>query len=165
MTTEIKSIDPKSFWRALGERITGITIVTARGKDGPAGFLGLSASHVCADPPTMLVSIDDNTAALSAVLESKHFAISFLPANAKDVADIFFGKTALKGADRFEAGRWSTLTTGAPVLNDALGAFDCALIDTHRVGTTTICIGRVLDLVSKGEGTPLVFFRGQLRDG
>ncbi|NWG24410.1 MAG: flavin reductase, partial [Pseudorhodoplanes sp.] len=152
-------------WLALGERITGITIVTARGKDGPAGFLGLSAAHVCADPPTMLVSIDDSTSALSAVLEARHFAINVLPASARHVADIFFGKTALKGADRFEAGRWDALTTGAPVFNDALGAFDCTLTATHRVGTTTICIGRVVDLVSKGEGTPLAFFRGQMRDG
>ncbi|MCK9915545.1 flavin reductase family protein [Microbacteriaceae bacterium K1510] len=159
-----KVIDGKSFWRTLGERATGITIVTAQGSDGPAGFLGLSASHVCADPPTMLVSIDDKTSALAAVLESKAFAINYLPASARDVADLFAGKGALKGPDRFEAGRWSSLTTGAPVFNDALGAFDCRLEDTVRRGTTTIAIGRVVDLIAKGSGEPLIFFRGQYRN-
>ena len=36
-----KAIDVKTFWRALGERAIGATIVTAQGADGPAGFLGL----------------------------------------------------------------------------------------------------------------------------
>jgi hypothetical protein len=34
-------IDAKTFWRTLGERAIGATIVTAQGADGPAGFLGL----------------------------------------------------------------------------------------------------------------------------
>jgi len=61
-------IDAKTFWRTLGERAIGATIVTAQGADGPAGFLGLSATHVCADLPSMLVSIDRKTSALAAVL-------------------------------------------------------------------------------------------------
>ena len=73
MAAVTKAIDAKSFWRTLGERAIGVTIVTAQGVDGPAGFLGLSASHVCADPPTMLVSIDDKTSALGAVLESRPY--------------------------------------------------------------------------------------------
>ena len=159
-----KPIDGKTFWRTLGERATGITIVTAKGAEGPSGFLGLSASHVSADPPIMLVSIDDKTSALADVQASKAFAINFLPASARDVADIFMGKSGLRGADRFEAGRWSTLASGAPVFNDALGVFDCQLEESYRHGSTTIFIGRVIDLTAKGEGEPLVFFRGKYRD-
>jgi flavin reductase (DIM6/NTAB) family NADH-FMN oxidoreductase RutF len=158
-----KTIDGKSFWRTLGERATGITIVTALGPAGPAGFLGLSASHVCADPPTMLVSVDDRTAALSAILESRHFAINFLPANALDIADSFGGKGLLKGAERFEAERWGKLTTGAPIFSTALGAFDCVLEETYRRGPVTIAIGRVVDLLATGSGEPLLFFRGQYK--
>ncbi|MFT5180492.1 MAG: flavin reductase (DIM6/NTAB) family NADH-FMN oxidoreductase RutF, partial [Alphaproteobacteria bacterium] len=50
--TDEKLIDPGSFWRAIGQRATGMTIVTAHGSDGPAGLLALSATHVAADPPT-----------------------------------------------------------------------------------------------------------------
>ena len=74
-----KIIDPKTFWRTLGQRAIGSTIVTARSSEGPAGFLGLSATHITADPPLMLVSIDKRTAALAAVLASRHFAVNFLP--------------------------------------------------------------------------------------
>jgi flavin reductase (DIM6/NTAB) family NADH-FMN oxidoreductase RutF len=155
-----KTIDGRTFWRVLGERAVGATIVTARGADGPAGFLGLSATHVCADPPTMLVSIDRKTSALAAVLHGRHFAINYLGRDAPAVADAFGGKTAAKGADRFEAGRWGALTSGAPVFNDALGVLDCVLEQTVEYHATTIAIGRVVDVVARGSGDPLVFFRG-----
>jgi flavin reductase (DIM6/NTAB) family NADH-FMN oxidoreductase RutF len=155
-----KQIDVKMFWRTLGERAVGATIVTAQGVDGPAGFLGLSATHVCADPPTMLVSIDRKTSALAAVLHGRHFAINYLGRDAQAVADTFGGKTAAKGADRFEAGRWGTLTTGAPVFNDALGVFDCVLEKTIDHFATTIVVGRVVDVVARGAGDPLIYFRG-----
>jgi flavin reductase (DIM6/NTAB) family NADH-FMN oxidoreductase RutF len=156
-----KAIDAKAFWQAVGSRAIGATVVTAQGADGPAGFLGLSATHVCADPPTMLVSIDTRTAALAAVLHARHFAINFLGKEAQAVADMFGGKTAVEGSDRFEAGRWGTLTTGAPVFNDAIGVIDCTLEKTIDHFATTIAIGRVVDHLVRGTGDPLIFFRGR----
>ena len=35
-----KIIDAKLFWRVLGQRAIGSTIVTAQSEDRPAGFLG-----------------------------------------------------------------------------------------------------------------------------
>lgn len=156
-----KAIDAGAFWQAVGARAIGAAVVTAQGANGPAGFLGLSATHVCADPPTMLVSIDTKTSALAAVLHARHFAINFLGKEAQAVADTFGGKTAVKGSDRFEAGRWATLSTGAPVFKDAIGVIDCALERTIDHFATTIVIGRVVDHLVRGTGEPLIFFRGR----
>ncbi len=161
-TTGAPAIDAKTFWRTLGERMTGVTIVTARGAEGPVGFLGLSASHVTADPPTMLVSIDRKTSALRAVLEKKHFAINFMPAGTAAVADMFGGRGGISGADRFKAGEWETLATGAPVFKTALGVFDCTADQVVERGDISIVIGRVIAARSRGEGDPLVFFRGKM---
>jgi flavin reductase (DIM6/NTAB) family NADH-FMN oxidoreductase RutF len=155
-------IDAKAFWGIVGQRAIGVSIITARDPDGPAGFLGLSAAHVCADPPTMLVSIDKRTSALSAVLNAKHFAISYLPRHAENVAVTFSGKTAAKGADRFESGQWTTLTTGAPVFADAIGAVDCVLEETIERYGVIIAIGRVVNL-ARSPGEPLIYFRGEYR--
>ena len=155
-----KIIDAKAFWRALGQRAIGSTIVTARSADGPAGFLGLSASHISADPPLMLASIDKRTSALQTVLAARHFAVNFLPSDASEIADLFGGKGTLKGADRFNVGRWQTLTTGAPVLANALGAMDCTLEDTIERGGICIVIGRVVDVLVGNGGNPLIHFRG-----
>jgi flavin reductase (DIM6/NTAB) family NADH-FMN oxidoreductase RutF len=85
-------IDARTFWRMLGMRAVGVTVITAQGEDGPAGFLALSATHVTADPPSMLVSIDDRTAALKAVQHSGHFAINYLSAADQALADSFGGR-------------------------------------------------------------------------
>ena len=157
--TDAPAIDQRTFWRAVGNRASGSTVVTARSGDGPAGFLGLSAAHVSADPPLMLVSIDKRTSALQNVLAARHFAVNFLPRDAKEIADVFGGKGELKGADRFKIGQWQTLTTGAPVLANALGAMDCTLEDTIERGGISIVIGRVVDVLV-GSGDPLIHFRG-----
>ena len=158
--TGAKAIDAGSFWRAIGQRATGATIVTARGSDGPAGLLALSATHVTADPPTMLVSIDNKTSALASVLDAKHFAINFLPQGAEDIVALFSGKSALKGADRFEAGRWGTLATGAPTYNDAIGVIDCTLEEVIERHGVSIVLGRVVDFRADPDSMPLVYFRG-----
>jgi flavin reductase (DIM6/NTAB) family NADH-FMN oxidoreductase RutF len=163
--TSAPGIDAKTFWRTLGERVTGVTIVTAEGADGPVGFLGLSASHVSADPPTMLVSIDRKTSALKAVLEERHFAINYLPAGTAALAEMFGGRAGVSGADRFRPGEWETLATGAPVFRTALGVFDCTVEQVVERGDISIVIGRVAAARSRGEGEPLVFFRGKMTGG
>src|SRR5262249_58756168 len=125
--------------------------------EGPAGFLGLSASHISADPPLLLASIDKRTSALQTVLAARHFAVNFLPREAREIADVFGGKGELKGADRFKIGQWQTLATGAPVLANALGAMDCTLEDTIERGSICIVIGRVVAVLVGGRD-PLIPF-------
>jgi flavin reductase (DIM6/NTAB) family NADH-FMN oxidoreductase RutF len=153
-------IDIRSFWQAIGQRATGSTIVAARSAAGPAGLLGLSATHVCADPPTMLVSVDKKTSALATILEAKHFAISYLPKSAVAVADIFGGKSDVKGAARFETAKWTALATGAPVLEGAVGAIDCELVETIERYGTVLVLGRVVATTNNPEASPLIHFRG-----
>jgi flavin reductase (DIM6/NTAB) family NADH-FMN oxidoreductase RutF len=158
--TSGEAIDGKAFWMALGQRATGMTVVTADSDEGPTGFLGLSAAHVTASPPTMLVSVDHKTSALAGILSRRHFAVNFLPASAAKVADAFGGKAGLSGAARFTAGEWQVLSTGAPVFRDALGAFDCVVDDVVPRGDVSIIIGKVVAVASRTDGDPLVFFRG-----
>ncbi len=154
------SIDARQFWQGIGQRATGSTIVTARTHDGPAGFLGLSATHVCADPPVMLVSIDKRTSALATIVAARHFAINYLPRQARAVADAFGGKTPLKGADRFQDGAWETRVTGAPIFKDALGAIECTLEETIERHGVVIALGRVVNICLGNAAEPLVHFRG-----
>ncbi len=164
MTTST-AIDMKTFWTTLGQRATGMTVVTADSDEGPTGFLGLSASHVAADPATMLVSVDRKTSALAGIASRRHFAINFLPADAGKVADAFGGKAGLSGADRFTAGEWTTLATGAPVYKQALGAFDCTVADIIDRGNISIIIGTVAGATSRMDGEPLIYFRGKTYTG
>ena len=94
------------------------------------------------------------------MLEAKHFAINYLPQGAADVVDLFSGKSPLKGADRFEAGRWGTLATGAPIYCQAIGVIDCQLDEVIERYGVSIVLGRVVDFNADPDGAPLVYFRG-----
>jgi flavin reductase (DIM6/NTAB) family NADH-FMN oxidoreductase RutF len=156
MDTEI---DAKTFWKAIGCRAIGVAIVTAKGADGPAGFLALSATHLSASPPMMMVSIGLTTSALGAVRHANHFAINYVPKGADAIVKEFAGQGSLKGADRFQPGAWSELKTGAPTLIDSVGVIDCQLDELIERHGTVIALGRVV-AYSASTREPLISFRG-----
>jgi flavin reductase (DIM6/NTAB) family NADH-FMN oxidoreductase RutF len=155
------AIDVGTFWRLLGMRAIGAAVVTARSSAGPAGFLALSATHVTASPPTMLVSIGSKTSALVAVTESGAFAINYLPREREDLAIDFGGRGALKGADRFKPDEWATLSTGSPILQGAVGAIDCRVEEIIMRHDTAIVLGRIVAWVQGGQVSPLISFGGR----
>jgi flavin reductase (DIM6/NTAB) family NADH-FMN oxidoreductase RutF len=152
-------MDVRTFWQAIGCRAVGAAVVTARDASGPAGFLALSATHLSADPPRIMVSIDAKTSALATIREARHFAVNYLSADQDELTKIFGGRTDLQGADRFTKGAWTTLSTGAPVLTDAVGVLDCTLEETIDRGAV-IAIGRLVANSFSQNARPLISFRG-----
>jgi flavin reductase (DIM6/NTAB) family NADH-FMN oxidoreductase RutF len=159
--TADRVIDVRTFWQAVGLRAVGTAIVTAEAGDGPRGFLALSATHLCADPPMLMVSVDKKTSALQTMLDGGHFAINYLATGQADLAGPFGGKGELKGADRFTLGKWTTLATGAPVLEGAAGVIDCKIEEVIERYGTAIVIGRVMDFTSPTDTAPLVSYKGK----
>jgi flavin reductase (DIM6/NTAB) family NADH-FMN oxidoreductase RutF len=152
-------IDAKTFWKAIGCRAIGVAIVTAKGADGPAGFLALSATHLTASPPMMMVSIGLTTSALAAVRQGNHFAINYVPKGSEALVKEFGGGGSLKGADRFLPGAWTTLKTGAPALVDSVGVIDCQLDEMIERHATVIALGRMI-AYSASDRAPMISFRG-----
>ncbi|KKB81195.1 flavin reductase [Devosia soli] len=160
MTAE-RVIDVRTFWQAVGLRAVGTAIVTAEAADGPRGFLALSATHLCADPPMLMVSVDKKTSAFQTMLDGGHFAINYLSTDQADIAAPFGGKGDLKGSDRFQLGSWTRLATGAPILEGAAGAIDCKIEEVIERFGTAIVIGRVMDFTATPDVTPLVSYKGK----
>ena len=153
-------IDVKSFWQAIGQRAIGVTVVTAEDRNGPRGFLGLSATHLCASPPIVMVSIDKRTSALATIIGAGHFALNFLADGHSSIADIFGGKGELKGAERFGPRDWGHLQTGAPIFVEAVGAMDCLLEETIERHGVVIALGRVVAQRIEPRYKPLILFGG-----
>jgi flavin reductase (DIM6/NTAB) family NADH-FMN oxidoreductase RutF len=160
-----EELNSRVFWMTLGQRPIGMTVVTADSDSGPTGFLGLSAAHVTASPPTMLVSVDHSTNALGGILSRRHFAVNFLPATATNVANAFGGKSGISGPERFSDVDWCKLSTGAPVFRDALGVFDCLVDEVLQRGDVSIIFGKVVAVASGSLVEPLIFFRGRSYSG
>jgi flavin reductase (DIM6/NTAB) family NADH-FMN oxidoreductase RutF len=158
---QAQRLDARGFWKLIGQRATAATVVTAAGSSGPAGFLALSSTHLTWSPPTMMVSIDEKTSALETIRAARHFAINILDEDDRELADMFGGKGDIKGLARFGTASWSSLATGAPVLDRALAAIDCELDELIPRHGAVIAIGRIVTWREKNDGAaPLVFFKG-----
>lgn len=155
-------INPSIFWRAVGTRPVGATIVTAQYAGHRAGFLGLSFSHVSADPPIVLVSANHSTSALATILASKAFAVSLLPGRSEAVARAFGG--SVPNEERFAAASWDTLTTGAPVLAGAPVTFDCELHRVINEDQTSMLLGRVVGIGFSSANDVTVAYHGAYRN-
>ncbi|WP_245261180.1 flavin reductase family protein [Chelativorans sp. J32] len=156
-------IDIGRFWKAMGARAVGAAVVAARDEAGPAGFLALSATHLSASPPILMVSIGLQTSALATILNSRHFSINYLADHDAELADIFGGKSPRKGADRFDEERWTTLSSGAPILKGAIGSLDCHLEETIERHGSVIALGRLVGFSLDGiAARPLVSFAGRM---
>ena len=69
--------------------------------------------------------------------------INFLNEEHALLALTFSGQKGVNGDDRFAFGRWTVGATGAPVLQDAVAAFDCALTQELETKTHSIFLGEV----------------------
>src|SRR3974390_3678903 len=73
------SIDPRDFRNALGTYATGVTIITACGRDGkPYGLTCNSFASVSLNPPLVLWSLVLYSSSLNAFQDATHFAVNVL---------------------------------------------------------------------------------------
>jgi flavin reductase (DIM6/NTAB) family NADH-FMN oxidoreductase RutF len=160
MSAPFSTIEPKAFWRALGMRAIGGAVVTACNDGVRAGFLALSVTHLTQNPPTLMLSIGKSTSALVTIRGARHFAVNYLPSSSLELADIFGGRTPLKGDDRFADEKWKQLLTGAPVLKEAVGTIECRLVEDIERYDTVIAIGEIVNWTLDERARPLVYFSG-----
>jgi flavin reductase len=123
---------------------------------------GMTATAVCsasAEPPTVLVCINQGAATHKAIAESGVFCVNVLRHEDQQLSGVFSG--AQKGDARFRPERWARLATGSPVLLNALVSFDCRVVNRLVHGTHTIFLGEVQQLQIGRKGKPLLYSDGQ----
>jgi 3-hydroxy-9,10-secoandrosta-1,3,5(10)-triene-9,17-dione monooxygenase reductase component len=153
---ERPAIDPIAFRDACGRFVTGVSVVTSFGPDGPSGLTANAVSSLSLDPPLLVVCFDRSARTLSAVEHSRRYGIHFLAHDQEDVAAWF----ASKDPEREKFGRvgwW--VRSGVPAIEGCLAGLVCEVRDLLPGGDHVIGVGEVVDLWT-ADGEPLVFFRG-----
>lgn len=149
-------VDADRFREAMRRMASGVSVVTT---DGPAGRFGVTVSSMCSlslEPPSVLACVHHMSPALRAIVENGVFCANVLCFEQSHVSDSFAGRLLQLKDDKFACAEWKALATGAPVLHDALIAFDCKLSREVEFGSHRILMGTVVDLVSR-EGSPLIY--------
>jgi flavin reductase (DIM6/NTAB) family NADH-FMN oxidoreductase RutF len=137
-----------------------VAVVTCNGPDGPAGLTTNAVTSVSLDPLLLLVCFDNGSRTLTAVRETRRFAVNVLRAGQEELAAVFASKRV--GREKFEAVTHAD-AHGVPVLDGALAWLACDLRDLHPGGDHTIGVGAVTHMDADPDGEPLVFVRGAYR--
>lgn len=153
--------DQRAFRDTVGLFPTGVTVVTARGPDGPAGLTTNAFTSLSLDPPLVMVAFDNGSRTLPVVRDAGRFAVNVLRAGQEETAAVFASKRV--AAEKFAAVT-HTEEHGVPVLDGALAWLACELHELLPGGDHTIGVGHVLGRYADPAGEPLVFWRGGYRE-
>jgi flavin reductase len=135
-----------------------VNIITTNGPGGRRGFTASAVCSVTDDPPTLLVCMNRTSDSAASFLENRVLCVNVLTAEQQCLSPIFAGGTAISAEERFNAGTWTTLETGSPVLADATVSFDCRVSQVTDVGTHHVLFCDVVDIITSGEAQGLIYF-------
>jgi flavin reductase (DIM6/NTAB) family NADH-FMN oxidoreductase RutF len=150
-------VRPDHFRAVMGRFPTGVTVVTARGPEGPVGMTANAVCSLSLDPLLVLVCFDNEARTLPIVRHAGRFGLNVLAAGQEDLARLFASKTPENA--KFE-GVPHTLHEGIPVLDGAIAWVGCELRELLPGGDHTIGIGSVTAAETGGGGPPLLWYRG-----
>jgi flavin reductase (DIM6/NTAB) family NADH-FMN oxidoreductase RutF len=143
------------FRGAMSAFPSGVTVVTTVGADGRPHGITVSAFMSLSLRPTLVaVAVASEAGWMTAFRETEVFAVNVLADGAQELS----GRFATKGIDRFVDVPWAAMTTGAPVLPDAVVSWvDCRLQDVVEGGDHVILVGEVVDAGAHEDRCPLVY--------
>jgi flavin reductase len=153
-------IDQEAFKQAMRGWASGVTVVTSRSGERTHGMTVSAFSSVSADPPLVLVCVNQASTTHSVIEEGGIFAVNILAEHQQEISNLF---ASSKYEDsRLERVEWSEGETGAPLIDEALASLECKVRSAHREGSHTIYIGQV-EAVHLDDATPLLYYRGGYR--
>ena len=144
--------DAGNFRAALGKFGTGVTIITAKGPDGPVGITVNSFASVSLDPPLVLWSLAKTSKRTPIYQAADHIAIHVVAA---DQADLCMG--FIKNGQAFDPKITSHNDHGLPLIDGCLARFECTANAVHDGGDHLIFVSQV-NQVTANDGDPLMFF-------
>ena len=149
-------ITKQDYRDGMARLATAVNVVTS---DGPAGRGGFTASAVCSvtdEPPTLLVCVNLSSRQADILRGNGVLCVNTLAYGQAEIAARFSTRD-LTVEKRFEGAHWSSLATGAPVLQGALAAFDCRIVERLERRTHAVILCEV-EAARTEAGRALVYF-------
>jgi flavin reductase (DIM6/NTAB) family NADH-FMN oxidoreductase RutF len=150
----------EAFRLAMREFASGVAIVAAGQGESRNGCTATSLCSLSMEPPTLIVCLARRSTTLATIRAEGVFGLSILAGAHAELAERFAGSGGLRGAARFEGCDWTHLTTGAPLLQEAVALIDCEVEEAIERHTHAIVIGRVVAMKAQGQ-RPLLHWRGR----
>ncbi|MDX2232838.1 MAG: flavin reductase family protein [Leptolyngbyaceae cyanobacterium bins.349] len=126
-------------------------------KDGEEvnGFTASWVMQASFVPPLVVNCIKNDSKSHAMVKSSGVFALSFLEAGQKEMAQKFF-KPQRRVGNKFEDVEFYVGETGCPIIAEALGYVECRVVGAVEHGDHTVFVGEVIAAGVHREGEPLL---------
>ncbi len=105
-------------------------------------------------PPLVVNCVKQDSKSHAMIKNSGVFAISFLDAEQKNLAQKFFQPLRRVG-NRFEDVEFYLGETGCPIISDSLGYIECQVVGAVEQGDHTVYVGEVITAGVHREGESL----------
>ncbi|MEO0031062.1 MAG: hypothetical protein RIS94_820 [Pseudomonadota bacterium] len=149
---------PAQFRAAMRRLAASVSIVVAKGDNGPVGMAATSITSLTVDPPAVLVCVNRSTS-LHAVLEpTAPLSVNLLSRDQQAVSSAFGG--GVPREERFNVGDWREAHNGLPMLEGAQANLLCVIDAMLAYGTHSIVIARVLEARVSETVAPLIYQDG-----
>ena len=156
-----ETVSPEAYLAGMRAIVQPVGLVTAASGTERDGVTAVTVCSATMEPPTLLVSIKQNSPVALLVARSQAFGVSFLADTQARLARRFSSMEA-EGTGLFDEGDWHTAITGAPLLGGAVSAFDCRLAEVFSCGGHSLFLGRVVSMITN-EGEGLLYGDGYFR--
>jgi flavin reductase (DIM6/NTAB) family NADH-FMN oxidoreductase RutF len=147
-----------SFRAAMRRVASTVTIVTTAGAGSRHGMTATAVTSVSADPPSLLVCINQGAGIHACMQSADYFCVNVLRASQVDVAAAFSG--ALDREARFGVGTWLLDLHAIPYLDDAQANLFCRKLAQIPHASHTIFLGEVCDVRALDRVEPLLYNDG-----
>lgn len=155
-TQVLETVDPQLFRQGMAHLAAAVNIITTHGPAGQAGFTASAVCSVSDTPATLLVCLNRSASVFDTFKQNQVLCVNTLAGHQQHLSNLFGGKTPMN--ERFAQGKWSTLKTLAPVLQDALVSFDCEIVQSLSVGSHDVLICEVKAIQQHPDQTALMYF-------
>jgi flavin reductase (DIM6/NTAB) family NADH-FMN oxidoreductase RutF len=152
--------DPAAYRHAMRALSSGVAIVACGEGERRVGCTVTALASLSLTPPTLIVSLSRTSSTLAGLRDARAFSVSLLAARHEALAVQFSGRGGAHGARRFEGAEWVNLSTGAPVLADAVAAIDCLVEEVIERHSHAIVLGAVVSVKEGADEPALVHWRG-----
>lgn len=154
-------VERKEFRDAMARLGAAVNVVTTDGEGGRAGFTASAVCSVTDSPPTLLVCLNRAASSNAVFLRNMVLCVNTLAAGQEEISNAFAGLTGLEGEERFQAGGWSRLVTGAPVLDGAVESFDCRIREVLVKGTHSVLFAEIEAIRHGTAGSGALVYYGR----
>jgi flavin reductase len=150
------SITREDYRDGMARLAAAVNVITSDGPAGPGGFTASAVCSVTDSPPTLLVCVNLSSRQAEIVRTNGVLCVNTLAADQAPIAGLFSTRD-MTIEDRLAAVAWTTLATGAPVLDGTVASFDCRVVERLERGTHAVILCEV-EAVRSGPATEALVY-------